>query len=391
MASPGGRNDLALSERLYAEGHDFDFFQAVRILNRLALAGLRDGADAAVAPAGGDSGDRQQRRPSRTVHGRRHPVGEDAAPRQESARFRALPSLGFPAGAISEVRPPQEARTDKTGLGPPEVTTTMLGLTGPSGVLPAHYTALLIERVRAKDYALCDFLDLFNHRLTSLFYRAWQKYRFPFTYEQSYWASTEEPKDLLTLCLYCLLGLGTSGLRGRLALDDEALLFYAGHFAHYPRPAVSLERLLTEYFELPIRIRQFDGQWLYLSEENQSSLPCLCWPEGLNTQLGHSVIVGQRVWDLEGNFRVRVGPVGYAGFRRLMPSGDMLQPLSQMIRTYVGPQFTFDVQVVLSAAEVPRGRLGGLGGDPSRLGWNTWVLSVQPDHDVSDAVFSWEN
>ena len=34
-----------------------------------------------------------------------------------------------------------------------------------------------------KDYALRDFLDIFNHRALSLFYRAWQKYRFPFAYE----------------------------------------------------------------------------------------------------------------------------------------------------------------------------------------------------------------
>ncbi len=242
---------------------------------------------------------------------------------------------------------------------PPEVVTAFLGLFGPSGVLPAHYTSLLIERVRAKDFALRDFLDLFNHRITSLFYRAWQKYRFPFCYEQSYWSSAEEPEDLLTECLYCLLGLGTDGLRGRMAFDDEALLFYAGHFAHYPRSAVSLERLLADYFELPIVIRQFHGQWLYLDRENQSSLPCPRWPEGLNAQLGRSAIVGERVWDVEGKFRAVVGPLGYERFRRLMPSGDVLRPLGQMIRTYAGPQFDFDVQVVLRAAEVPFCRLGG--------------------------------
>jgi type VI secretion system protein ImpH len=386
MAPASGRNDTPVSERLYAEGHRFDFFQAVRVLNRIALA-ASDGE-------GGRS---------------RQPVGGDAAPRQESARFRALASHSFPPGAISEVRLParprpavaplapeqdalgSEARLPVSALSaPPEVVTAFFGLTGPSGVLPPHYTTLLIERVRAKDYALRDFLDLFNHRLTSLFCRAWQKYRFPFAYEQSCWVSKDVPEDLVTQCLYCLLGLGTDGLRGRLAFDDEALLFYAGHFAHYPRSALSLERLLADYFELPVAIRQFHGQWLYLSEDSQSSLPCSRWPEGLNTQMGSSLLIGERVWDVEGKFRLRVGPLDYAGFRRLMPSGDVLQPLAQMVRTYAGPQFAFDVQVVLKAAEVPCCRLGGEGTDPSRLGWNTWALSAEVDHDVSDAVFSWE-
>ena len=392
MAAEGGRNDTPVSDRLFAEAHRFDFFQAVRVLNRIALGDVRDrvdavsgGADIPVCLMDDVSGGRQECLPHHGEQGRRHPVGADAAPAQESARFRALPSHSFPTGPISAVHPSRSAD------GPPEVVTAFLGLTGPSGVLPAHYTTLMIERVRAKDYALRDFLDLFNHRITSLFYRAWQKYRFPFTYEQSYWSSAAEPENLLTQCLYCLLGLGTGGLGGRVPVDDEALLFYAGHFAHYPRSAPSLERLLADYFELPLDVRQFHGQWLYLSEESQSSLPCPRWPEGLNAQLGRDVIVGQRVWDVEGKFRVRVGPLGYAGFRRLMPSGDVLQALTQMIRTYAGPQFDFDIQVVLKAAEVPCCRLGGDGSDPSRLGWNTWILSAQADHDVADAVFSLEN
>ena len=61
-----------------------------------------------------------------------------------------------------------------------------LGLTGPSGVLPPHYTAHADARVcAAKDTSLRDLLDMFNHRLISLFYRAWEKYRLPFAYERS--------------------------------------------------------------------------------------------------------------------------------------------------------------------------------------------------------------
>ncbi len=360
MAAASGRNDTALIDRLHADAYRFDFFQAVRVLECAA------------------------RNVSRAESGRpRFPVGQDNAPGQEAVRFRALPSHSFPTGSISEIRCPTEPR-------PPEMVTAFLGLTGPNGVLPRHYTTLLIERTCAKDFALRDFLDVFNHRVTSLFYRGWQKYRLPFAYEQFQSAAAEGADDLVTQCLYCLLGLGTGGLRGRLSFDDEAILFYAGHFAHHPRSAQALERILADYFELPVVIGQFRGQWLYLSEDDQLSLPCPRWPQGLNTQLGRSVVIGQRVWDVEGKFRVRVGPLGYAGFRRLMPSGDVLRPLSEMTRTYAGPQFEFDVQVVLKAAEVPCCRLGGDGTDPSRLGWNTWILSKTVAQDVSDAVFSWE-
>src|SRR5581483_8630178 len=107
---------------------------------------------------------------------------------------------------------------------------------------PPHYTTLLVRRVRAKDFALRDFLDLFHHRTVSLFYRAWEKYRLPFAYERSR-ADGPGAEDLCTFVLYCLVGLGTGGLRGRLDVNDEAFLYYGGHFAHFPRCAVSLEAM----------------------------------------------------------------------------------------------------------------------------------------------------
>ncbi|MCC6126406.1 MAG: type VI secretion system baseplate subunit TssG [Pirellulales bacterium] len=365
--------NMPLAENLLREPHRFDFFQAVRVLERIAA--------------------------EQAASGRRHPVGEDYAPRQEAVRFRVVPSQNFPAGEIVEIQPgaSKENAPDST---PPEMVVAFLGLTGPNGVLPRHYTSLLIERVRAKDHSLRDFLDLFHHRLVSLFYRAWEKYRFPIAYERLARAEQLSPlspgerpgvraakEDLFTDCLYCLLGFGTNKLRGRLNFDDEALLYYAGFFAHYPRNAVSLEGMLADYFELAVGVRQFLGQWLYLSRDDQSALPSAELPEGLNCQLGRNVIVGERVWDIEGKFRVRVGPLGIDDFRRFMPDGDALSPLGQMIRSYAGPQFEFDVQPVLKAAEVPWCRLGGEGASPARLGWNTWIRCNEFEEDADDAVF----
>ena len=350
-----------LAENLLREAHRFDFFQAVRVLERMAAEQASSGP-------------------------RRHPVGEDFAPRQEAVRFRAHASQSFPSGEIVEIHPGAPKETDSAP--PPEMVVAFLGLTGPNGVLPRHYTSLLIERVRAKDYALRDLLDLFHHRIISLFYRAWEKYRFPFAYERLAREEHAAKEDLFTDCLYCLLGLGTNKLRGRVNFDDEAFLYYGGFFAHYPRSALSLEVMLADYFEQPVRVLQFHGQWLYLSRDDQSALPNAELPEGLNCQMGRNVIIGERVWDVEGKFRVRLGPLGFEDFRRFMPSGDALLPLGQMIRAYGGPQFDFDVQPVLKAAEAPWCQLGGDGASPARLGWNTWVRCKEFVNDVDDAVFS---
>jgi type VI secretion system protein ImpH len=364
MASASGRNRASLSDDLRSRAYRFDFFQAVRLLERL-------GGD----PSGPEIGCP------------RRPVGEDFPPQQESVRFRALPSHTFPTGPISELRPcpPGDA---EAGRPPPEMITTFLGMTGPNGALPRHYTTLLIERVREKDFALRDFLDLFNHRILSLFYRAWEKYRFPFAYERAARRDGPAREDLFTQGVYSILGLGTGGLRRRMSFDDEAFLFYAGYFAHYPRCAVSLECMLGDYFGLPVQVKQFQGQWLYLSADDQSSLPSAEHPEGQNTRLGETVVVGERAWDVESKLRVRVGPLGYATFCRFLPVGDALQSLCQMVRTYVGCQFDFDVQVLLKGEEAPWCQLGGDGAMASRLGWNTWVRCKPFDRTISDAVFS---
>ncbi len=376
MVPASGRNRAPLSEQLRDEAFRFDFFQAVRVMHRMAAEDAQQG-DAAQRAEQGDTA-------------QRFPVGEDYAPKQEVVRFRALPSRSFPSGSISEIRRPRRLRKGDIPSGPTEMVTAFLGLTGPNGVLPQHYTTLLIERVRDKDFSLADFFDLFNHRVISLFYRAWEKYRFAIAYERSQTTGPKDKEDLFTSCLYSLVGLGTGKLRGRMEFDDEAFLYYAGHFAHFPRSAVSLELMLSDYFELPVQAKQFQGQWLYLSPDDQSSLPAPMWPGGLNTRLGTDVIVGERVWDVQSKFRVRFGPLAYREFCRFVPSGDALRPLCQMIRTYVGSQFDFDVQPVLAAAEVPWCQLGGDGADSARLGWNTWIRSGDFKHDVSDAIFSLE-
>jgi type VI secretion system protein ImpH len=363
MASANGRKTAGVTELLLREAHRFDFFQAVRLLER------------AVADTDG-----------RGPAGPRLPVGQDSAPDREVVHFRALASLSFPAGSVYQVKPAREA-----AYGVPEMVVTFMGLTGPAGVLPHFYTSMLLSRLRDKDHSLSDFLDLFNHRLISLFFRARQKYCLPVSYERARLDLERREPDLASQALFCLVGLGTGGLRGRLDINDEAFLYFSGHFSHSPRSAIALERMLGEYFELPIEVLQLQGQWLYLGEDDCAQLPTPINPQGLNNQMGLNVVVGDRVWNVQSRVRIRVGPLTYAQFRRFMPDGDALRPLSQMVRSYIGPEFDFDVQPVLKAPEVPFSRYQSQGDGRFRLGWNTWVKRPPFKQDVSDPVFSLED
>jgi type VI secretion system protein ImpH len=311
--------------------------------------------------------------------------------------------LSFPPSSIYEIQPASAALTV------PTMTVAFMGLTGPSGILPQHYTELLFRLERdgkgpEKD-ALRAWFDLFNHRLISLFWRVWEKYRFYIRYERGEYEGREP--DTFTEALFSLVGLGLAPLRNRLRvasrieaagatrermlarIDDVSLLHYSGFFAHRPRCAIAMEALLRDYFGFDVQVQQFQGQWLCLEPVNQSRLGA----GGGNCRLGIDLVAGERVWDVQGKFRVRLGPLDYAAFdeflpdRSPMPARKAFFLLVHLVRLYAGPELDFDVQLVLRAQDVPECRMTNDEAGGPRLGWNTWVRSQAMCRDAADAVF----
>jgi type VI secretion system protein ImpH len=343
----GARTSDALPEldeleaMLRSDPNSFEFFQAVRLLMRL--------------------------RPDR------EPVGRFTRPSAEAVRFAAHLPPGFPASEIQALTLPPDA-PGEDGL--PRMTVNFMGLTGPLGVLPLVYTQYVAERVRARDTALRDFLDLFHHRIISLFYRAWEKYRFAVAYERG-------EGDVLTEHLRDLVGLGTPGLADRLPLPDDALLSHAGLLGIRPRPAQALEQLLGDYFDVPVAIEQFVGGWYSLAAATQ----CRVGDEsqGASGQLGLGAVVGDEIWDIQSRVRIRLGPLPREQYEQFLPGGSAYEPLRALVRFFGNEQFAFDLQLVLTRDEVP-GFVLGAEGDPPPLAWCTWLRSAPFARDPDDTI-----
>jgi type VI secretion system protein ImpH len=264
------------------------------------------------------------------------------------------------------------------------MTGAFMGLTGPLGALPRHYTELLLERGRRRDWTLRDFLDIFNHRMISLFYRAWAKYRLPIAYEEAAWRHRES--DRFSQGLFDLIGLGTKGLRGRLGVADQGLLFYTGLLAQHPHSASALVGFLQDYFGVPVDVVQFIGQWLSLASESRSRLG----PGEAQNALGVSAVAGARVWDQQAKFRLRLGPLTFAQFCHFLPTGSAFRQLVHLSRFFAGQEHDFDVQLLLQASDVPWCRLGRRGQGAVRLGWSTWLKTREFTRDATDASFAGE-
>lgn len=349
-------------DRLKREPGRFDFFQSVRLVAHAHR--LRAKAD-----------------PSK----RRGPVGRDEQPDDEIVRFRAAAGLRFPPAPVATVAEAPGRRAERLRF---EVTCTFLGLTGPSGALPDHYSEFVLRRIRVRDRALSSFLDAFHHRTISLFYRAWEKYRLPARVESAAAAGAGAAEDFAAWTVACFAGHGTTSTRGRTHLHDDVYSHFAGHFARRHRPAVCLEAVLSEYFDLRVSVEQFEPEWLLLEVRDRTRLPAATDPRGRHTQLGRDTILGHRRCDVQGRFRVRVGPVPYAVFREFMPIGSLLEPFCELTREYAGPEFAFDVQPVLAPSEAPPCHLGGERPDRPHLGWNTWLRSQPVKHEFDGIRFS---
>jgi len=344
MAAPSGTPASAVdtavrywdvTQLLTEEPWTFQFFQAVRLLERI--------------------------QPDRS------PVGRFVHPSKEIVRINAHTGTAFPASQI------QGLRWDPEGA--PVMVINFMGLFGPLGTLPIYYTELIRERLRAKDTTMVSFLNIFNHRMVSLFYQAWEKYRFTIAYERG-------ERDKFSHHLLDLIGLGTMGLQTRQAVPDDSLLFYSGLFALHARSATALRQILTDYFDVPVEVEQFVGAWYPLTPSNQ------CQLDGfeISEQMGVGAIVGDEIWDQGAGVRVRLGPLDLKQYMDFLPQGSAYTPLRAITRFFSGDEIDFEVQLILKREEVPACELSSEPAVIAQLGWLSWIKTATMTRDPADTI-----
>ena len=349
MAAPSGTANPLLTEAgryavidrlLREEPWTFHFFQAVRLLERMYPE--RSG-------------------PGLFVH-----------PSKEVVRFEVNTSTAFPASQIQAL--------EFVPAGPQRMMINFFGLTGPLGVLPLFYSEYIRERLRSKDRTLAAFLNMFNHRMVSLFYQAWEKYRFTVAYERG-------ERDRLSYLLLDLIGLGTPGLQDRQAVPDDSLLFYSGLLSLHTRSALALQQILADYFDVPVEVEQFVGAWHPLAPADQCEFDD---GNSFSEQLGTGAVVGDEIYDQMSGVRIRLGPLALGEYVDFLPEGSAYEPLRAITRFFAGGEIDFEVQLILKRDDVPAceldDSLGQRGLTAPQLGWSTWVKSVPMGRDPGDTI-----
>ncbi|WP_028105152.1 type VI secretion system baseplate subunit TssG [Pseudoduganella violaceinigra] len=294
----------------------FDFFQAVRLLER-------------ARP------DAQE-------------IGTGSEALNEAVAFRGRIGFGFPAADVVQAAGPDGYRRVLLEV-------AFMCLAGADGPLPAPYAALVQRRARhhgepgerpayGPDDDARDFLDIFNHRLVSYFYRSRKRRRL---------ALSETGAAPLERILFQLIGfneglvlrrLRREGARTGAAIYSRALLRYAGLLASQSRSMAGLESLLRDALGVAVRGTEHKGRWLSIEPRFQTAIG----PHGRNRGLGQETVLGARAWEPGGAIALELGPMDLVSYRSLLPGGPAHEALVFLTRFYLREDL--DVQVTLVLA-----------------------------------------
>ncbi len=304
-------------------------------------------------------------------------LGESDRLVEDPVRLRQVPSLSFAASTIADF--------DTSGA-KPSLGVYLFGMFGPQGALPLHLTEHALDRIAwHRDATFRDFIDIFHHRLLSLYFRAWASGQPAVHFDRP-------ETDRYAAYFGSLFGLGSPALRDRVeALPDRAMLHFAGH---YSDPVCSRERLaaiLADFFGVPAAVEPFVGRWLDLPE----SAYCRLGESMATGALGQTAIAGSSVWDVQHNFRVVVGPMEFTQFARLLPDANVrtglsprLERMHALVASYVGESMCWDLELRLAPPAPP-----AILGQQGWLGWSAFTAGDCGDGcsvrlDVQGAV--WE-
>ncbi|PKL96535.1 MAG: type VI secretion system baseplate subunit TssG [Gammaproteobacteria bacterium HGW-Gammaproteobacteria-8] len=321
----------ALIGRFEAEPYRFGFYQALRRLEAL--------------------------------HADSPGLGRSRRASQDPIRLGQAATLSFAPSTLAEMQPAADQR-------PERLLQYFHGLFGPNGPLPIHLTEFAMERrLSYHDETFERFCDIFHHRLVSLFYRI---------RANAEPALCEDRPDQNRFRTYvgALFGTGMPSLRGQDECREESRLFHAGHFGDQKRSPGALLGIVAQQFSMPIRMHEFEPEWLELPNESRLHLG-----HGRTTgRLGINTVIGARTWERQFRFALEFGPVSRAQFESLLPDQPSPARLAALVRSFVGLEFSWEYRVSVRADEVPTTCLGRYG----QLGWSTWLAGCQRAPETPD-------
>lgn len=292
-----------------------------------------------------------------TMRSKANPLGIANEPQKEAARIRSNPVMHQEHGEISKV----EVFNTISTL--PEIYTNFLNLIGINGPLPLPYTEIILERLKNKDKAALHFLDVFNHRLVSLWHKL-RKKNYPHLYRSL-------PKDTP-------IGKVVTDLSGFSPIDNINHTVFFDYYWRRSRSLISLLNLIQGFFKIQVKITPFQGCWRIIQENYGSKIGV---KKGQYNLLGKTSILGLRAWDQSAGFLITLPSLTWAEVQEFLPfedkklGGSNFEKLKKILHGFIGIQPKVFLNVNLMEAE----NKGATLNSKFALGLNSWIKGNNPE------------
>ena len=288
-------------------------------------------------------------------------VGNAVKPSEEIIRIGQIPSLIFSPREIAEVT---------FDNGRTHIKTYGLGLWGPNGPLPLHFSEIAQHRREMQhDHTLTNFVDLFHHRALSMFHRAWE-------INQSTAGLDRQHDEKFSRYPAWLTG-GELDELATTNLPTHAQLSASAHLKHQSKNPSAIVQTLSHYFQVPVTLEEYHFNWMDIDPSDRTQLGL-----GENTFLGQSAMLGECVPDRQNAFLLTLGPLSLSQYLRFLPNGEDLGTLIDWIRAFVGLEYKWILKLLVEQEEATPVQLGGSQG----LGWSTWLGGKQSDQKPEPVV-----
>lgn len=291
-------------------------------------------------------------------------TGLNTLPHSEPIYYASNASLAFPIRDIDSLQ--------KTKSGKFLLEISLFGLTGSQSPLPGYYLESTAWEYFQKSKKLATFLDLFNHRLTTLLYHAWRKYRYYINFKNA-------GEDSLSQRMFALVGLSKPIIRNSLEMNKSKMLAYAGLLASTSRSPQIIIGLVSHCFELnhvDILSWQFRRVPLVPSQQNKLGLT--------NCLIGENMILGDTVPDYSGKFVLAINKLSLKRFLNFLPNGEEYKNLVTFVSFILRSQLSWDLRLGLDNNQASGIQLGVE--NQSLLGWTTFLGEPPKEPHVTITV-----
>lgn len=266
-------------------------------------------------------------------------LGSSQNPEHDPVRFRPHRGMGFPVTEIKGIDPVDRYRNSSI----PSIKTTFLGLYGITSPLPTSYLDDIAQYRDGTD-ALTDFLDIFNHRLTTQFYRIWRKYSYPATFESG-------GKDNTSQYLYGLIGLGISGCANHIQAPLSRFLALLSILRLPTRTAEGIQALVKLLAPLTqVTITPHDPRRIILNSPTKIS----CRQP---ITLENKPVLGCYATDVNSQVLIQLHTEDKMEAHGWLPDGSIYQDLMALLRVYLGARVNARLRLTLPRNLLPDAKL----------------------------------